>query len=121
VISSYSYLSLNNEPEVIDYACDMARKYGTGNHGPRLLCGNLNIHETFEKNLAKFFKKEHGLVFSSGYLACMSVLTGIARKGDILLMDRLCHNSLKTGATLSGAKIVNFPHNDFKKAEALLK
>lgn len=48
VISSYSYLSLNNEPEMIEYGCEMARKYGTGNHGPRLLCGNLEIHEIFE-------------------------------------------------------------------------
>lgn len=79
---------------MIEYGCEMARKYGTGNHGPRLLCGNLEIHELFEKKLAAFFKKEHALAFSSGYLACMSVLTGIARKGDVILMDKLCHNSL---------------------------
>ena len=59
-----------------------------------MLCGNLAIHEEFEKKLANFFKKEHALAFSSGYLACVSVITGLARKGDLILMDKLCHNSL---------------------------
>lgn len=59
-----------------------------------MLCGNLEVHEEFERRLGKFFGKEHALAFSSGFLACMSVITGIARKGDIVLMDKLCHNSL---------------------------
>jgi 8-amino-7-oxononanoate synthase len=79
---------------VIESAVEAARHYGTGNHGPRMLCGNLEIHEQFEKKIAEFFSKENGLVFSSGYLACVSVITGIARKGDLLVMDRFCHNSL---------------------------
>jgi 7-keto-8-aminopelargonate synthetase-like enzyme len=59
-----------------------------------MLCGNLAIHEEFEKKLGQFFRKENALCFSSGYLACVSVITGIARKGDLILMDKLCHNSL---------------------------
>jgi len=46
----------------------------------------------------------------------MSVLAGIARKGSLLLMDRLCHASLRCGARLSGAQIANFRHNDFTDA-----
>jgi 7-keto-8-aminopelargonate synthetase-like enzyme len=120
MISSYSYLDFAHDPEVIEAGVVAARMYGTGNHGPRMLCGNLGIHEIFEKKLAAFFRKENALAFSSGYLACMSVITGVARKGDILLMDRLCHNSLVTGAKLTEAKIVKFKHNNFKEAEALL-
>jgi len=67
--------------------------------------------------LAKFLNKENALVFSSGYLACMSCVAGVARKGDMLLMDKLCHASLKAGAKLSGANIVYFKHNDYKDAE----
>lgn len=94
VISSYSYLDLANTPEVTQAAIKAAESYGTGNNGPRMLCGNLEVHEEFERRLGKFFGKEHALAFSSGFLACMSVITGIARKGDIVLMDKLCHNSL---------------------------
>lgn len=94
IISSYSYLDLAHKREVIDYGYECAKAFGSGNHGPRMLCGSLSIYEKFEKLLAEFFKKEHALSFSSGYLACVSVITGLARKGDILLMDKLCHNSL---------------------------
>ena len=86
-----------------------------------MLCGNLDIHEQFEIKLAKFLGKEHALAFSSGYLACMSVITGIARKGDLIIMDKLCHNSLQTGAKLCDAKTIRFPHNDFKAATKLVK
>jgi hypothetical protein len=94
IISSYSYLDLSSDPDVTKAAISAAESYGTGNNGPRMLCGNLDIHEQFEKKLSKFLGKEHALVFSSGYLACMSVITGLARKGDLVLMDKLCHNSL---------------------------
>jgi len=120
-ISSYSYLDLCRNEEVQQAAINATKDYSTGNHGPRMLCGNLEILENLEKRLSKFFKKEASLVFSSGYLACMSCVAGIARKGDVLLMDKLCHASLKSGAKLSAAKIVYFKHNDFQDAEKKIK
>jgi 7-keto-8-aminopelargonate synthetase-like enzyme len=120
-ISSYSYLDLCRNEEVQQAAINATRDYSTGNHGPRMLCGNLEILENLEKRLSGFFKKEASLVFSSGYLACMSCVAGIARKGDLLLMDKLCHASLKAGAKLSSAHVVYFKHNDFKDAENKIK
>jgi len=120
-VSSYSYLDLCRDERVQDAAISAAKNYSTGNHGPRMLCGNLEILEQLESRIAKFFCRESALVFSSGYLSCMSVIAGIARKGDILLMDKLSHASLKAGAKLSSAKIVYFKHNDFKDAERLIK
>lgn len=116
-ISSYSYLDLCRNEKVQEAAINATKDYSTGNHGPRMLCGNLEILESLENRLARFLNKENSLVFSSGYLACMSCVAGIARKGDVLLMDKLCHSSLKSGAKLSGATIVYFRHNDFKDAE----
>lgn len=120
MISSYSYLDLGRDPLVQEAAIEAAREYSTGNHGPRMLCGNLEILENLEKKIAGFFRKDAALVFSSGYLACMSAISGVARKGDLLLMDKLCHASLRSGAKLSGAKIVNFKHNDYADAERLI-
>lgn len=51
----------------------------------------------------------------------MSTIAGIARKNDLLLMDKLCHASLRAGARLSGAQIANFRHNDFKDAIKQMK
>jgi 8-amino-7-oxononanoate synthase len=120
-VSSYSYLDLARDERVQEAAIEAAKHYSTGNHGPRMLCGNLEILETLEQRIAKFYRRESALVFSSGYLACMSAIAGVARKGDLLLMDKLTHASLKAGAKLSSAKIVYFKHNDFKDAERQIK
>ena len=120
-ISSYNYLDLGRDERVNQAAIDAANAYSTGNHGPRMLCGNLEILEQLEKKIASFFKRDAALAFSSGYLACMSAIAGIARKGDLLLMDRLCHASLVAGSKLSQAKTVKFKHNDFADAERQIK
>lgn len=120
-ISSYSYLDLCRDDRVQEEAIKAARGYSTGNHGPRMLCGNLEILEILEVRISQFFRKESALVFSSGYLACMSTIAGVARKGDLLLMDKLCHASLKAGAKLSGVNPVYFKHNDFLDAEKKIK
>ena len=101
-------------------AITAARQYSTGNHGPRMLCGNLEILEELEVVIGKFFKRDAALVFSSGYLACMSCLAGITRKNDLLLMDKLSHASLKAGSKLCGAQTKYFKHNNFKDAERII-
>lgn len=120
-ISSYAYLDLCRDERVQEEAIKAARAYSTGNHGPRMLCGNLEILEILETKIAAFFKRESALVFSSGYLACMSAVAGYVRKGDMLLMDKLTHASLKAGAKVSGATPVYFKHNDFVDAENKIK
>jgi 7-keto-8-aminopelargonate synthetase-like enzyme len=120
-VSSYSYLDLTRDERIQQAAFAAAGQYSSGNHGPRMLCGNLEILEQLEGKIANFFRRESALVFSSGYLACMSAISGIARKGDLLLMDKLSHMSLRAGAKLSSAKTVYFKHNDFKDAEKLIK
>ena len=120
-ISSYSYLSLTEDVRVQNFALESAKKYSTGNHGPRMLCGNLCILEDLEKDIAKFFDREGALVFSSGYLACMSAIAGYVQKGDFLIMDKLCHNSLKAGVRLSLAGSAHyFKHNNFEEAERII-
>jgi len=121
-ISSYSYLSLTEDERVQNFALEQAKKYSTGNHGPRMLCGNLVILEDLEKDLARFFNREAALVFSSGYLACMSAIAGIASKNDFIIMDKLCHASLKAGVRLSAAGSAHyFGHNNFEEAESIIK
>lgn len=120
-ISSYNYLDLGRDQSCQDAAIEAAKAYSTGNHGPRMLCGNLQILEDLEAKIASFFNKEAALVMSSGYLACMSTIAGIAKKGDLLLMDKLSHASLKAGSKLCNAKTVTFKHNDFEDAEKQIK
>jgi len=102
-------------------AVEASKLYSAGNHGPRMLCGNLEILEELEVVISNFFKRDSALVFSSGYLACMSAIAGLVRKNDFLLMDKLCHASLKAGAKLSGAQPVLFKHNNYEDAERLIQ
>ena len=120
-ISSYNYLDLGRDESCQTAAIEAAKAYSTGNHGPRMLCGNLQILEDLEVKISKFFNKEAALVMSSGYLACMSAIAGIAKKGDLVLMDKLNHASLRAGTKLTSATTVFFKHNDFKDAEKLIK
>jgi len=71
-----------------------------------MLCGNLEILEILEQKISNFYQRESALVFSSGYLACMSAIAGFARQGDLILMDKLTHASLKAGSKHSGAKVI---------------
>lgn len=120
-ISSYNYLDLGRNEEIQKASIEAANAYSSGNHGPRMLCGNLQILEDLEAKISKFLNKEAALVFSSGFLACMSTISGIARKGDLLLMDKLNHASLKTGAKTCSANVQYFKHNDFADAERIIK
>lgn len=120
-ISSYSYLNLTEDARVNEAAIQATRGYSAGNHGPRMLCGNLEILEELERKIAKFFNREAALVCSSGYLATMSAVAGVARPGDFLLMDKLCHASLKAGMRISGVSAHYFKHNDFEDAARIIK
>lgn len=120
-LSSYNYLDFGRNESIQRAAIEAAEMYSSGNHGPRMLCGNLQILEDLEVKISKFFDKESALVFSSGFLACMSTIAGISKKGDLLLMDKLSHASLKYGAKCCSAKVVYFKHNDFKDAEKKIK
>ena len=58
---------------------------------------------------------------SSGYLATMSAVAGVTRPKDFLLMDRLCHASLKAGMRISGCSAHYFKHNNFEDAARIIK
>ncbi len=119
--SSYAYLDMLRDPEVQEAAIQAARDYAPGNHGPRMLGGNMEILVELERVIAGFFGKEHAITCSSGYLACMSVTQALAHKGDIIFADQYCHASLRSGFKLSGAQIVYFKHNDYVDLEKKLK
>lgn len=120
-ISSYNYLDLARDERVNKAAIDAAKEFDNCDIEHRTESGKLLIIQKLEETVASFFKREKALVFSSGYLACMSALAGIARKGDLLVMDRLCHASLVAGSKNCEAKVVRFKHNDFVDAERLIK
>ncbi|MEM7039707.1 MAG: 8-amino-7-oxononanoate synthase [Bacteroidota bacterium] len=92
-----------------------------GATGSRLLNGNHPTHEAFETFAADFFKAPTALLFSSGYLANVGLLSAIARRGDTFLYDAQIHASMRDGMRLSPAQRFAFRHNDLADLERLLK
>ncbi len=118
---SNDYLGLAGHPKLIEAAINATQAWGTGSTGSRLLSGHKPLHEDLELALAQFKQTEAALVFSSGYLANVGVITALVDGKDLIIADAYNHSSLKSGAKLSGAKVVEFPHQDLTQARALLQ
>lgn len=117
---SNNYLSLSYHPKVIEAAQAATRRYGTGVTGSRLLNGTLDLHRTLEAELAEFYEREAALVFSTGYVANVSTISGLLNRHDFVVLDKDAHNSLLTGAQLSGATMKRFGHNDVARLTKIL-
>jgi 8-amino-7-oxononanoate synthase len=73
-----------------------------------------------EEELAAFTGRERALLFSTGYMANLAVMTTLAGRGETVLLDRLSHASLIDGGLLSGARFKRFAHADSRAAESAL-
>lgn len=115
------YLGLSRHPRVVRAAQNGIKKYGVGAGAARLISGSSDAHQKLEQKIAKFKSKENALVFATGFLANLGILTAFAGEGDVIIMDKLCHASLIDGARLSKAELRVFPHKNYEKCEELLR
>ncbi|MFB4164068.1 8-amino-7-oxononanoate synthase [Alteribacillus sp. JSM 102045] len=121
MVSSNNYLGLAADQRLITEASKTMKQYGVGSTGSRLTTGNSMWHEQLEKRIACFKKEEAAIVFSSGYLANIGVISALAQDGDIILSDELNHASLIDGCRLSKAKTMIYRHVDMNDLERKLK
>jgi 8-amino-7-oxononanoate synthase len=115
-----NYLGLAGDPEVSDAARAAAGRWGAGSGASRLVAGSLGIHHELEAALARFKRAEAALVFPTGYMANLAVLTTLAGARDLVVSDKLNHASLLDAARYSGAQCRTFPHRRYERAAALL-
>jgi 8-amino-7-oxononanoate synthase len=102
MLGSNNYLGLTHHPEVIKAAHDAIDRYGTGCTGSRFLNGNLDLHEMLEAELAAFLGKQAALVFSSGFLANLGVISVLAgANGAVVFSAAENHASLIDGARMA--------------------
>lgn len=85
---------------------------GAGSGASHLVCGHSAAHHELEEALAAWTGRERVLLFSTGYMANVGVLSALAERGDKIYADRLDHASLLDGARLSGAQLRRYPHGD---------
>jgi 8-amino-7-oxononanoate synthase len=118
--SSNDYLGLARHPAIAAAMSDCAERCGSGSGASHLVTGHGAEHARLEEDLAAFTGRERALLFSTGYMANVAVMTTLAGRGETVLLDRLSHASLIDGGLLSGARFKRFSHADAGSAEAVL-
>ena len=121
MLASNDYLGLCSHPAVKQAAEKAIKDWGTGSGASRLISGNTGIFRELEKKIAHFKGTEDALVFSTGYMANIGLLSAVADKGDVIYSDELNHASIIDGCRLSRAQIEIFPHKNTDYLESLLK
>ena len=119
--STNDYLGYSQHPEVIEAAISAVKKYGTGGRSSRLISGTLDLHSELEKKLAAFKKTEAALLFPSGFMANLGVLSVLLGEGDAVIMDRLNHASLVDAAKLSKCRMFVYEHRSVSSLEKVRK
>ncbi|HVW68981.1 MAG TPA: 8-amino-7-oxononanoate synthase [Steroidobacteraceae bacterium] len=118
--SGNDYLGLAHHPAIAAAMSVCAQRYGAGSGASHLVTGHGIEHERLEEDLAAYTGRERALLFSTGYMANLGVMTALAGRGESVLLDRLSHASLIDGALLSGARFKRYAHADAAAAERLL-
>jgi 8-amino-7-oxononanoate synthase len=115
------YLGLRTHPALIEAATECMRRDGFGAGAAHLLTGHSREHHELEAELAAFTGRERALLFSSGYMANLGVISALTARHDGVLADRLNHASLLDGARLANARLRRYAHLDASSARALLE
>ena len=117
---SNDYLGLANHPDVITAFKKAADQYGVGSGSAHLVSGHSAEHHALEEELAAFMGCERTLLFSTGYMANLGIVSALCDRHSEIYEDKLNHASLLDAALLSRAKRFRFPHLDINSLEQRL-
>ncbi|MDP2154598.1 MAG: 8-amino-7-oxononanoate synthase [Sulfuricella sp.] len=117
---SNDYLGLASHPALIKAAQSAAARYGVGAGASHLVSGHSVLHHELEAALAAFTGLPSALLFSTGYMANLGIVTVLAGRDDEIFADKLNHASLNDAVLLSRAKFTRYPHLDLVVLEKRL-
>lgn len=120
-LSDNDTLGLRHHPTLIEAAYSGVAYWGTSSSASPLISGYTDAHANLEATLSDWYGQRRALLWNSGYAANQAVLKLFVDSDDLILADRLIHNSLISGALQSGARLIRFRHNDLAHLEVLLK
>jgi 7-keto-8-aminopelargonate synthetase-like enzyme len=118
--ANYNYLGLSGDSAVSASAKAAIDQYGTSASASRMVAGERPVQRELECALASVYEVDDCVAFVSGHATNVTVIGCLFGPGDLIVHDSLAHNSIVQGAQLSGAKRLNFPHNDWVALDALL-
>ena len=130
LLASNNYLGLCDDYRLKKAAIDAIHKYGVGSGGSRLTTGSYDIHKELENKIASFKGTEASLIFNTGYMANVGIISAICDRSWVIFCDKLNHASIIDGCRLSGAKLIRYKHcdmndllhkvNKYKKSNSLI-
>ncbi len=120
-LASVDYFNFAQNTEIKKAACAAINKYGAGGFSSKYSMGNLEVHMELEEKLAEFMGKESVLIFNSGYLANLSMITSLMPKNATIFLDQKCHLSIHHACLLSRKKYYRYANNDMENLERLLR
>ena len=118
---SNDYLGLANHPVLIEAFKRAADQFGVGSGASQLICGYQQPHYELEQALADFLGRERVLLFATGYMANLGVVSALAERKDRIIEDRLNHASLIDAATLARAQLQRYRHVDSAHLQEILQ
>jgi glycine C-acetyltransferase len=121
LLSSNNYLGLAEHPALREAAIDVLERYGCGAGASRSISGTMEPHRELEERIARFKGCEAALLFSTGYMANIGLLTTVVEEGDLIVSDEFNHASIVDGCRLSRAEVWVYRHRDMDHLEELLQ
>lgn len=118
-LTSNDYLGLTQHPLVVQAAKGGIDRYGTGAGSSPAIGGHYAYHREIEQAIARFFKREDAIVYSTGYSANSGTLQTLLKKEDLAILDMAVHASVYEGCQLTNVK--TFPHNNMDALERVLR
>lgn len=120
-LATFDFLGLGSRQELKDVAIQTLTKYGCGSCGPRGFYGTIDTHEKLEKDIAEMMGTPDSITFSDTEATSSSVLPAFAKRGDLIVMDEGCNDSLLVGANLARCTVLYYKHNDLADLERVLE
>ena len=118
--ASSDYLGFSKHPELKQVAKEIIDELGIGSGASAMVTGHTHYHQQLEHAVAAFTKREKAIVFTTGYMANVGILSALVQRQDLMIQDKSCHASLIDGAHLSRGQLLRFRHNDISHLRTLL-
>jgi 8-amino-7-oxononanoate synthase len=120
LLGTYNYMGMTFDPDVIQAGKDALDQFGSGTNGSRMLNGTFRDHIEVEDALREFYGTTGAIVFSTGYMANLGMISTLAGKGEYVILDADSHASIYDGCKQGNADIVRFRHNDVEDLDKRL-
>ena len=120
LLGTYNYMGMTFDPDVIQAGKDALDQFGSGTNGSRMLNGTFRDHIEVEDALRDFYDVSGAIVFSTGYMANLGMISTLVGKGEYVILDADSHASIYDGCKQGNAEIVRFRHNSVEDLDKRL-